>query len=218
MSSTRIIYYASAAILTVVVILLRIRTHKVHYRKYYASYAFLLLISILSGLSVDQSNTIEQCVSISLNFLFASAVINTVVERKQSSNYLKVICVVGIMMSIYVLIVEGVEKRLGSIFYGQRLGKNIGNENVLGYFAVLSTVIAMYYIRYLKRKVFYLALPINVFIVFATGSRMAIVLLLVGGVGIFAINMSYRNVLIVTGRIVFVIGLLLIILDRKSVV
>lgn len=213
-SDTRILYYTSAAFLAGIVILLRIKSRKLFLRKYYIPFFTFLLVSLISAFwAQDASNTIEQCLSITINFLFASLVINTVEERGQGSKYLAVICAVGFFMSFYLLICEGLEGRLGGIIFGQRLGKNIGNENVLGYFGSLSSVIALYNIRYFKRIHYCFILPVTFFVVLATGSRMAILLLAVGLVGVFLINMTFRNALTMMARIVLVLMLLIIILN-----
>lgn len=214
-SETRGLYYISALVLGISLLLdMFIRHVKFLASKYHFAFALFLLMGLVSIIwSTNRANTMEQCQSLMINFLFSALILNYILNNQLQLDYIKTICAVGICMSLYLLMTEGISTIFYSLSQGLRIGKSLGNENVLGVFSAISATISLFYIKYEKKNYHWLFLPITSFVSLGSGSRMAFIILLIGLVGIYVLNMSLRNAAVLIIRIIAVLAIIYLIIN-----
>ena len=105
----------------------------------------------------------------------------------------------GIAMCVYVVFSTGLTNYIDMLINGARAGDDIGNVNAVGGRAAITAVIGLYYAFFKNKKINYVLMLIPVFVSLGTGSRKALLALIVGGVLLFFIKfqseITAKNVL-----------------------
>ena len=184
----RYLYYICALILGTIMLFDLIK-HGFHFvrSKLNVSFECFLLVGLLSVLwGVNTSKTIEQCVSLLINYVFIILIMNFICYRKNAGRrLLTILCASGVAMSMYYIISEGVNTLVVQLLYGMRIGKEIGNENINGGFAVFSSLLSIFFYKTGIDKRWIYSVPFTLFFALGSGSRVVVVLLIVGLIGVY---------------------------------
>lgn len=99
---------------------------------------------------------------------------------------IKSIFISSICMCIYMLYTYGISTYIDMLLNGVRVGSEITNVNSIGSYASIATLIGLYYAMFKNKKICYFIILLPLFIAFGTGSRKALLSVLIGGFFLFA--------------------------------
>jgi hypothetical protein len=152
--------------------------------------------------------TINKSLSIFLLVVLAFLVFQVYAGSGTVEDILGAFLVAGICLSIYaIFFVYGLTYFLGAVFSGQRLGQEISQTNTLGLQAATTIVLCFYYANFKNHKRFYLIAILPCLLCIATGSRSAILLLVIGIILLFYFKTGQENII----KFLFFIGFLAVI-------
>lgn len=214
LSRTRGLYYLCALCLGCVLLIDLIkRKFSINTNGFLISFLLFAVTSVFSSLySENVSKSIETSLSIIYNVLFLSLILNYVIANSATENLLGILCYSGFAMSIYLMCTEGVFNQIAWIIAGKRVGSSIGNENIIGEFAAISAIIAFYWYKYYANKKMLFIVLITGFIALGTASRMALIVLCVGLLGVQVLDMTFKNAMVLILRFIGVLVLFLVLL------
>ena len=168
---------------------------KIYAKGYFAYILSFMVFCALSRLWAENSRLAIPKIN-SLIFIFLSMiVIVMLIYPVQDIDFLlKVIMYGGYVVCIYVFARYGLRGVLRSLLSTSRLSDTMLNANIMGMCAAYSVVINIYYIIYESFKTRDLLMIPAMLLLIASGSRKAIVVVIAGLLGLYALkNSSSRN-------------------------
>lgn len=108
-------------------------------------------------------------------------------------DYLKAIYLSGFLMGAYLLYTYGLNGIVSRMLAGVRVGGQIGNENSVGMVCARSALIAFGYLITKRKPKYLISIASMTFFAFSSGSRKAILIILVGVIVLVALNYGIKR-------------------------
>lgn len=137
---------------------------------------------------------------------------------------LKAIPISGMIISVYTIYFYGLQGFVNKLLSGTRLGTEFINSNTLGLFCALTVVLVIFYAELLKKKILYFLSLLPLIIVFASGSRKALVFVFISIILVYYFqikqNRSFKNLfkILTLAIIILIIGFSILNLPIFSVI
>lgn len=109
-------------------------------------------------------------------------------------DYLKAIYYAGFIMAGYAIFAYGLSGIVLRMLSGVRVGSLIGNENSFGMVFSRATLVAFGYYLSKRRPWYLIVMAVMIFFAFSSGSRKAILIILVGVLGIVVFYFGFKRV------------------------
>lgn len=116
-------------------------------------------------------------------------------------NYIQAVYYAGFIMAVYMLLSYGLGGIVESMLNGVRVGGQLGNENTVGMVFSRSALVAFGYLFTKRRPKYMIVMAVMTFFAFSTGSRKAILIILVGAVGISIFHFGIKQI----GKLLFML-------------
>lgn len=123
-----------------------------------------------------------------------------------------VLCVAGIVLSVYVVLHRGPAAYVAGLLAGERMGGDINNVNSLALQTGVSAVICFWFALYRGRRLYYAWAVLPILVTLGTGSRKGLVLVLGGVVLLYALALTpgrRMRVLVGLGAFLLAIALMM---------
>lgn len=118
-----------------------------------------------------------------------------------------VLCVAGLVLSVYVVFYYGPAGYTGGLVAGTRMGIEINNLNSLAQETGVSAVICFWFALYRGRRAYYAWAVLPIVVTLGTGSRKGLILLLAGIVFLYALALTPgRRTRTLVGLCLFLVG------------
>lgn len=108
-------------------------------------------------------------------------------------DYLRAIYLSGFLMGAYLLYTYGLNGIVSQMLSGIRVGGQVGNENSVGMVCARSALIAFCYLITKRNPKYLISIAIMTFFAFSSGSRKAILIILVGVIALVALNYGVKR-------------------------
>lgn len=180
---------------------------------YFYVLSFMFLVSFIwannKSVVVGKSFTIVQ-----ISVLCVSAY-HILLNEQNEKKFIDILYIAGMCMCIYSILLYGPSEIINSMMNGDRLGAEINQENTFGMNAAMTTIICFYKgIYYKKKHLFFLPLPF--IMAMSSGSRKALVIIVLGMFILLFIKYGFRKIFkLIT--ILVTIGLLVWIIMKNPI-
>lgn len=164
--------------LTVMSILLKKSLKYSHFYIVVSSLFFLALSSTLWA--IDSSIALTRNYTLFQTLLLTVLVYNSINNIDDAELCIKSICIGGFIMGIYSLQFYGISSVIFSLRHGYRLGAEINQSNIFGYYSTLTFIILFYYANVHKKYIYYFMSILPLILAIASGSRRSILLIATG--------------------------------------
>ena len=160
----------------------------------YLIFLFMMIISYFWIIRDFTSST--RITSMTLLLILTLTVVNILDSEKNISSAVKLFYFAGIIMCLYSLFFYGYEGTLEMMSEDSvmRMGGEINEENNYGMICAITAVVGLYFAYYENQGIYYFISVIPVLYTLASGSRMAL-LILITGVFILVILRRGKNIL-----------------------
>lgn len=176
--------------------------------------AFALFCFISSVWSISPSSSIQQGITIT-EIMICLAVFQICFQGKNGVwRMLNAVKWAGFVVVIYAFIVYGINGMREVLTSGGRLGTEFANINSIGMAAAISVVIVIYEQFYIKINIVSLLFGVlNLFAIAASGSRKALLMMMIGLVFLLLFKFATQNILRTIVRYTVLILVLVILLQ-----
>lgn len=189
---------------------------KIAFNSSLLSYLFLVLFGFISMLwAVDDDAVVSKSTELLMGFIFLTLSYNYFIKLDQPTELIiKVIKIVGIVFSVYVVLYYGVTNYFNMLLSGRRIGTEIINVNFIGIITSINFILLLYDLI-LENKgnnvVTIVLATISLIVALGTGSKKAIIVILLGITVIlfkkFKQKFTIKNVIT---TFIFVIAIILV--------
>ena len=173
-----------------------------------AAFAFFCIFSAVW--SLDVGNSIQQCITIT-EILICIFVFYVCFQNDGGVwRLLNAVKWAGFLVVIYAFLIYGIDGMRAAISAGERLGTEFANINSIGMVAGISVIITAY--EQLFKKINLIAILfglLNIVVIAATGSRKALIVLVLGVILLILFRFAGKNILSTLLRFA-IIGIILV--------
>jgi len=143
---------------------------------FYWMFSFLLWTLITTFFSVNQANSLNDILNLTVKFIFYTAVIMFVDNQEKFLYVLKTITAAGCLLIVRLILFTPF-----SVWGTERLGEDIGlNPNAIGIALSISTITTLYLVNYYQKKSLYLIIMPLITVGLFTGSKKAFIAIILG--------------------------------------
>ena len=173
-------YYRIANLIFVLfagcVFMYRIMKLEIKNSEFYYYMGSILVLSVMSYFWAIDKSYVLSCTKVYFNlFLLAITIINIIEEKKEIKFALKALAFAGVAMCIYTILFYGYGNMVEMLKEGERLGGDINQTNVFGFFCVISFAILITYAIFDKKISYYFLVAVLAICALTSGSRKVII-------------------------------------------
>ena len=189
---------------------------KIAFNSSLLSFLFLVLFGFISMLwAVDDDAVVSKSTELLMGFIFLTLSYNYFIKLDQPTELIiKVIKIVGIVFSVYVVLYYGVTNYFNMLLSGRRIGTEIINVNFIGIITSITFILLLYDLILENKEnnvVTIVLATISLIVALGTGSKKAIIAILLGITVIlfkkFKQKFTIKNVIT---TFIFVIAIILV--------
>lgn len=168
-------------------------------------YTAYCLLTILW--SADRAITIERSTTVLKIFIVCALIYYYVVNEKKTDMFLHAIYLGGISLLVFTIVYYGPKEYVVGMIAGKRMGYDFADANDLGRALMYTSIIGLYYTFYEKRwwNIFISAL--SAFVSVGTGSRIAIIIFIVGLFCLFFFYFTGKKRILGIGAFIILAGI-----------
>ena len=160
---------------------------------YFGLFVFFGICSCLWA--VDQSKSLSSSFTIAQIFVLISLLYNYIAREKKTNYLLFVLSMAGTIFAIYTIAYFGLEDYIAGIEDGLRVGSEINNLNAIGMMCAGTCILNVWQVFFEKKYYYVVFAIICFFVALGSGSRTAIVGLLIAIVLLFILKGdSYKKI------------------------
>ena len=198
--------------ITIVILFLLIIRYGLKLRLYWNSFHTCVLLFALFCLlsyfwSIDPISSLVQASIIFQLLICMSVLYIYFIQKKTIMPMLDIIMWAGYIITIYSFIFYGIDNIKYMIEVSKRLDNSYSNINDIGVLVAFSSIITIYKMLFCKFKIYNLFIIFNIILIAATGSRKALIFLILGAIIIFFYKYSSKNIFINLFRYVLILAI-----------
>ena len=196
-TESNIISKILAAILMVLIVIFVLINGSFKINRVVSFFAFFVLFCLLSSLwAVNQDTALSMVSTLGQIFLLFFLLYNYFCFTDNMEYLIQVVCISGTVFAIYTVSYFGVEEYFAGLEDGLRMGAGEINVNVIGMSTASSAIIALWYMFFEKRYWYSVAVVICSITALGSGSRKALLSLMLGVLFLFILKGDSKKKLI----------------------
>ncbi len=138
--------------------------------------------------SAKPDSTLTMTWTLAQIFILVFLIYNYISFEEKEELFLKVLCLSGVVFSLYIIFYSGVSAYFAGLLEGTRMSDGTVNENQVGMTSATSVIIALWFVFYKKKYSYLIFAVICTIVSLGAGSRTAFAILLFGIVGVFVLK------------------------------
>lgn len=167
-----------------------IHIHSIHL--YWFVWLFWVLFSCMW--SLDLEIAFSKFITLLQLCIFSFIMYEVFIDENSINHIINCIFIAGIFMCTFIIIDNGLPNLISNMLNSNRIGGELANSNTLGMNAAITFIVGFYSAIYKKNKIYYYILPLPFFIALSTGSRKAIMMLIIGTLLLVLLNNGLRKI------------------------
>lgn len=169
---------------------------KIYIHIYLIFYAFFLIYIILTYFwSIDQNASFIKIKTLMQIFILCILIYQLFYLTKRVDVFIKSLLIAGLVLCIYTIYIYTPSVFLKYLIIGKRFGGKVLQENIMGIYSATTFIICIYYGLYKKRRMFYLIGILPFMLAMATGSRKALIMIVLGVILLIYLKLGLKKVL-----------------------
>lgn len=178
---------------------------------FFLCFVIFCFLSLLWTKDIEEST--EKLITIVQLFIMSVLFCSYISYYDNMDTFIFGLVVSGLVCSYVVIGYYGFSEYFELMKQGARLGGPIANENTIGLYSGTTVIVGFYYGFVRRRKLGYIAMILPLIVAFGTGSRKALVMIIIGI--LLLIFMRYRESISLAGFAKMLVGVIIIILAIK---
>ncbi|WP_350022543.1 O-antigen ligase family protein [Turicibacter sanguinis] len=158
-----------------------IKINKINLNSYFLFMGMFVIYTWMTCLwALEIELAVEKSITLTLLFITGILMYNFFYDIQDNKFIIKSLFWAGIFLALYTIFYYGISDFFLRLAQGGRIGGEILNENSLGMYTGIAVIISFYYVWIKNKKIYYLILVIPFVVAMSTGSRKAVILIVMG--------------------------------------